>query len=308
MAGRNEHFRSFRIGLPGRKRRADGTEIREKNQRQLPTQALGKTALFKSAHGPRNETYQRVLRASPIQASNEARITAIASGLAPENEIIAFQPVSNALTSTVDEISRISLGKNEAADVDVMAVKGDGHMLAYCTDDSVYIQKLPNSKGSGIDVPARIYQCPESTEATPPSKRPKFRALRLLTPKHMLLLQNQPGRTGANVLILRINITGNGHITLTKYLNKSIKLATGFDTCILRSPESEDFQAVVARRQPRLLHPDHLARLHTYDRHVSLPRLHLPPRKSTTAHSPASSSPTSSLHPSPYPKTHQRNA
>jgi len=209
-AGKNEHLRTFRIALP-RKRKADGSvvETSEKQQRHTGSQALGKTALFRSAQGPKNDTYQRVLRASPVQSAGEARISAIASGLAPENEIVTFQTVSNALTSAVDEISRISLGKNEAADVDVISVKDNGHVLAYCTDDAIYLQKLPTTKGSKIKPPVRMYQCPESTESTPSSQRPKFRALRLLTPKHILFLQNRPGRVGAGLGVLKISEDGS---------------------------------------------------------------------------------------------------
>ncbi|RMZ91215.1 hypothetical protein DV736_g1533, partial [Chaetothyriales sp. CBS 134916] len=246
-SGKNDHLRSFRISLPARKRKADGTQVcDEKPLTLLPPKALGKTALFTSAHGPRNETYQRVLRSAPIQSANEPRLTAIASGLAPENEVIAFQPVSNALTSTVDEISRINLGKTEAADVDIIAIKGVGHVLAYCTDDSVYVQRLPGTKGSKIDLPVRAYLSPSVTDSTAPKQRPKFRALRFLTPEHILLLQNRPARTGASLLVLKINNTGSGHITFIKHLNKAIKLATGLDTAILRPASSEEFQAVIS--------------------------------------------------------------
>ncbi|RMZ78633.1 hypothetical protein DV738_g3826, partial [Chaetothyriales sp. CBS 135597] len=250
-SGRNNHLRSFRISLPPRRRlAADGgsNQVRdsEKPPALLPTKALAKTALFTSARGPQNDTYQRVLRAVPIQSATEPRVTAIASGLAPENEVISFQPVSNAVTSTVDEISRISLGKTEAADVDIIAVKSVGHVLAYCTDSDVYVQRLPGTKGSKVDAPVRVYQSPSPSPAAR-QPQPKFRALRFLHPEHILLLQNRPGRTGASLLLLKLsNSTGSGHITLIKHLNSAIKLATGLDTAILRSPSSDDFQAVVA--------------------------------------------------------------
>jgi glycyl-tRNA synthetase len=212
------------------------------------TQPLGKTALFRSAHGPKNETYQRVLRASPIQAPNEARLAVIASGLAPENEIIAFQPVANALTSAVDEISRISLGKTEAADVDVKGILGYGHMLAYCTDSEVFLQRLPNTKGSTIDPPKRIYQCPEAADVKMPASRlPKFRALRILTPKHILVLQNRPQRAGANIFILAINKDDSqGYVTLYRRCPSSVKSAVGLDICPLTQSESGQKQYIIA--------------------------------------------------------------
>lgn len=242
-------MRTFRIALPSRKRKADAgsVETSEKPQKLASTQALGKTALFTSAHGPKNETYQRVLRASPIQSTNEARISAVASGLAPENEVITFQPVANALTSAIDEISRVSLGKAEAADVDVMGVPRSGHTLAYCTDDAVFIQRLPYTKGSQIEPPSKLYQPPELTTATPPSERPRFRALRLLTPKHILVLQNRPGRAGARLLILAINKDDSqGYVTLWKFLKSSTKTAVGLDTCRLSESEDGARQYIVA--------------------------------------------------------------
>ena len=245
-AGKNEHLRSFRIALP-RKRKADGSPVDEKPPRLTGTQPLGKSALFKSANGPKNNTYQRVLRASPIQSANQARVTVVASADAPENEVIAFQLVANALTSAVDEISRISLGKKEANDADVMALKEHGHILAYCTDNSVYVQKLPTSKGSRIESQVRVYQCPESADSTPTSQRPRFRALRLLTPKHILLLQNRPGRSGSTLLLLRLSENdGNGRVTFQKRLNKKTKSAVGLDVCALTESQSGQQQFIIA--------------------------------------------------------------
>ena len=214
-------------------------ELSEKiPQRPTATQALGKTALFKSAHDLKSDSYQRVLRASPIKSPNEARLAVIASGLARENEIIAFQPVSNARSSTVDEISRISLGKTEAEDVDVTPVKRVGHLLAYCTSKSVFIQQLPNTKGSKIEEPVKVY---ENT-----SSQASFRALRLLTPKHVLLLQNLPGGTGAELLVLRIDQeNSSGRITLQKRLSK-VKKAVGLDICALSENPSGEKQFVIA--------------------------------------------------------------
>lgn len=247
-AGRNEHLRSFRIPLPAKKRKADGSIVeKSESPQRAGSQALGKNALFKSANGPKSETYQRVLRASPIQSRSETRIAAIASGLAPENEIIAFQPVSNAVTSTVDEISRISLGKKEAADVDVISFEQNGHSLAYCTDDAVFLQKLPRTKGSRIEPPVKLYETIESNSSLAPSKRPKFRGLRFITPSHILLLQNKPGRTGTALLILRIAADStSGRITLRKSLAKTTKSAVGLDVCALSPDSAGNFQVVIA--------------------------------------------------------------
>ena len=283
--GKNEHLRTFRIALP-RKRKADGTvvEIAEKPQRPAGTQALGKTALFRSAQGPKNDTYQRVMRASPVRSLGEARITAIASGLAPENEIIAFQPVANALTSAVDEISRISLGKNEAADVDVISVQDNGHVLAYCTDDAIYLQKLPTAKGSMIEPPIRLYQCPESTDSTPSSQRPKFRALRLLTPKHILFLQNHSGGAGAGLGVLKLSEDDSyANVTLWKKLRKSTRKAVGLDVCVLTESKNGQKQFIIAvagqNSSIEILTIDQVSftRLGTFKPYTYLPNVHSGP-------------------------------
>ncbi|KAK4946235.1 hypothetical protein LTR10_014747 [Elasticomyces elasticus] len=231
-AGKNEHLRSFRIGLPAKKRRADGTTVdgAEKPASQpQSSQALGRTALFKSASGTKRQP----------------RIAAIASGLAPENEIIVFQPTP--IPTQKDEISRIDLGKREAADLDLNVNVGEkeGHILAYCTDDEVFVQQLPGSSKPAS--PKSLYRTTESTTSLPPSKRPKFRAVRFLSPRYLLLLQNRPGRTGADLLVLRItNDLSQSRTSLRKRLHSSTKAAVGLDVCHLTSSSLNEYQIIIA--------------------------------------------------------------
>jgi glycyl-tRNA synthetase len=242
QAGRNEHWRTFRITLPQRKRKADGSPVEKADARQPGSQPLGKAALFKSANGPKNDTYQRVLRVSPTKSKSEARIAVVASGLAPENEVIVVQPVSNALTSTIDEISRISLGKAEAADADVISIEGNGHSLAYCTNYTVYVQQLPRTKGSQIGEPIKIYE-----QFAPATKKSKFRAMRFVTPHYIILLQNTADRTGASLLVLKLSQDFTlGQIILRKQLSKTTKSTVGLDVCNLSANEQGEFQAIVA--------------------------------------------------------------
>ncbi|KAL6243285.1 hypothetical protein RBB50_009837 [Rhinocladiella similis] len=244
-AGKNEHLRSFRIGLPAKKRRADGTAVGKTEKQHQGSQALGRTALFKSATGTKNETYQRVLRFSPAQKSGQSRLAAIASGLAPENEIVVFKPTP--IPTHKDEISRINLKNREAGDLDLCVDSDDkaGHVLAYCTDDEVFVQRLPTS--SKKSSPVSLYRTTESTTSLPSSKRPRFRAIRFITPHHLLLLQNRPGRTGADLLVLRISQDfSQARMTLRKRLDKSTKAAVGLDVCMLSSSEQGDQQTVVA--------------------------------------------------------------
>ncbi|KAL2426478.1 hypothetical protein ABEF95_007806 [Exophiala dermatitidis] len=250
-AGKNEHLRSFRIGLPARKRKADGSTANEdgteKTEPSAPpaSQALGRTALFKSATATKNETYQRVLRLSPATTPTQPRLAAIASGLAPENEIIVFRP---GLSPTpADEVSRINLGSREAADLDLIASNDgeEGHLLAYCTDDEVFLQRL--SLKSKPRAPISLHRSPESTSSLPPSKRPKFRAIRFLTSYHLLLLQNRPGRTGADLLVLRVSKDlSQARITLRKRLHKSTKAAVGLEVCRLTESEQGERQFIIA--------------------------------------------------------------
>ncbi|KIW20539.1 hypothetical protein PV08_01114 [Exophiala spinifera] len=245
-AGKNEHLRSFRIGLPAKKRRADGTAVEKTEKPTQGSQALGRTALFKSATGSKNETYQRVLRFSPAQQPGKSRIAAIASGLAPENEIIVFKPAPK--PTPKDEVSRISLGNSEAGDLDLCSDNDEegGYILAYCTDDEVFVQKLPVSS-SQKNSPASLYRTTESTTSLPPSKRPRFRAIRFLTPHHLLLLQNRPGRSGADLLVLRVSQDfSQSRVTLRKRLDKSTKAAVGLDVCTLSPSEQGDQQTVIA--------------------------------------------------------------
>ncbi|KIX09918.1 uncharacterized protein Z518_00999 [Rhinocladiella mackenziei CBS 650.93] len=247
--GKNEHLRAFRIGLPAKKRRADGRTVdaeKEKNTALTPgTQPLGRTALFKSAKGSKNETYQRVLRFSPTKAAGLPRLAAIASGLAPENEIIVFQPTPT--PGADDEVSRISLGSREAADLDLTVndEEKDGHVLAYCTDDEVFMQQLPAS--SIPEKPISIFRAFESTTPLPPSKRPKFRAIRFLTPRYLLLLQNRPGRTGADLLVLRVSKDlSQARISLRKRLHRSTKAAVGLEVCPLTESQQGEAQFIIA--------------------------------------------------------------
>ncbi|EXJ79886.1 hypothetical protein A1O3_08171 [Capronia epimyces CBS 606.96] len=245
-AGKNEHLRAFRIGLPTRKRKADGgAPDGEKPVATAPgSQPLGRTALFKSATGTKNETYQRVLRLSPTKSIDQPRLAAIASGLAPENEIIVFRPTANPKSD--DEVSRISLGGREAADLDLISdTEKEAHLLAYCTDDEVFVQPLPAASMPGR--PISLYRGPESTTSLPPSKRAKFRSIRFLTPRYLLLLQNKPGRTGADLLVLRVsNDLSQAGISLRKRLHKSTKAAVGLEICPLTESERGERQFVIA--------------------------------------------------------------
>ena len=248
-AGKNEHLRSFSVGLPKRRRADQAADGAVEIGGVFPgaTKALGKEALFKSARGSKNDTYQRVLRMSPAGRDAAYRIGAIASGLAPENEVIAFRAASET-SHSVHELSRIPLGKAEATDIDITAVQnGKEYALAYCTDDGLYVQRILDSKDDTVNRPRLLHQTSEAAADLPASQRPKFRCLRFLTPHCILLLQNRPGRTGAQLLILKINHDYTQcMVSLQKQLNKATKAAVGLDVCSLSKSESAEKQIIIA--------------------------------------------------------------
>jgi glycyl-tRNA synthetase len=247
-AGKNEHLRSFRIGLPARKRRADGSTVEVDAEKPLAsvqvTQSLGRAALFRSVVDAKSETYQRVLRFSPAQKPGEPRLAAVASGLGPTNEIIVFHPKPQPGLDSV--VSRVELASKEAEDVDLAPNEGEkgGYVLAYCTNDEVFMQQLPIT--STPEAPTSLFRASEISTSLPPSQRPKFRAIRFLTPRLLLLLRNRPQRSGADLLVLRVSKDcSQARMVLRKQTNNSIKAAVGLDVAPLGEVEGEE-QSVIA--------------------------------------------------------------
>ncbi|KKY19219.1 hypothetical protein UCRPC4_g04593 [Phaeomoniella chlamydospora] len=239
-AGKNEHLRSFRIYHPPR-RNPTSTEKDDKSGGR--TEALSKTAFFKPSSAKKKETYQRVLRLSPWTEEGQQRIAAISTSLAPENEIVVFRAVPS--PSVSDELARIPLGKDEAADMAIRPADSNGnYLLAYCTDDEVYTYKVSNDKPT-VEKPTLVHRLarPEGSSRS----KLKYRSLRFLTPRHLLLLRNRPARAGADLSILKLaESTTLGSISLEKQLRKSTKVATGLDICVLSSSPSGECQIVVA--------------------------------------------------------------
>ena len=237
-AGKNEHLRSFKIGLPARKRRADGSTIEGEKEKPPSAQPLARAALFKPATGPKSETYQRVLRFSPSQKSGEPRIAAMATGLATDNQVIVFHPKTS--PGPEDVISSVELGSREAEDLDLNANEDEkgGFALAYCTNDEVFIQQIPIT--STPEKPTSLFQASQISESLPAEQRPKFRAIRFLTPRLLLLLRNKPQRSGADLIVLKVSEDcSQGRLWLRKVLNKSIKAAVSLDVSSLNESGGE---------------------------------------------------------------------
>lgn len=240
-AGKNEHFRSFKIPLPAKVKKEEVGH----NARASAIQPLARTAIFRSATGPVNDCYQRVLRLSPpipqVEGSDEKlgtekrrlrkRLVTIASGLAPHNEVVTLAALESPSDGNV--ISRIGLEKNEANDVDIVEQGADlgSCVLAYCTDRSLYLQPLGESNTEPVE-------CHTTTG--------KMRSIRVLNARYLLVLQNRPGRTGVDLIVLRMSKDyAQTQQVLVKGL-KNMKSSVGMDAVPLSTSPDGSQQFIVA--------------------------------------------------------------
>lgn len=236
-AGRNEHLRSFRLDHPPRKgARDDDAKTKEQptSDYKGETKALGRTSLFVPSTATKKETYQRILRLSERSERSGTRLGAVATGLAPEGEIVFFN-AGLASPGKDDICGRIQLGNGvEAADVDIVYYQDEDYRIAYCTDHDVYLSTVTSHRGDKLLESQRIHGNTASRES------PRFRSLRFLTPDLLLLVQNRPERTGAELILIEISRAPlTGTILLRKYLHKSIKSATAFSITSLPPSDPE---------------------------------------------------------------------
>lgn len=248
-AGKNEHFRSFRVPLPQRRKRDVPAEELHTSVVDK-TEPLAKTAIFRSATGPKNECYQRVLRVSPPVVAGEGleksatrlkpRLTTIASASATQNEIITF-PVEEKPSSRT-AVSRINLEKKEAGDADIINVDDTAtpYSLAYCTDYALFLQQL-SGKGVSSSEPVQVYETQNG-----PVGRSRIRALRWLNTRYLLLVLNRHNRSGVELMIFKVSKDyAQAQQVIVKYV-KHMKQATGLDTCTLSADKDGSQQFVIA--------------------------------------------------------------
>lgn len=245
-AGKNEHLRSFRLEYPPR-RKKDAAEV-EKETAKLPattgsTRPLGRAALFTPSIAKVKETYQRVLRLSKAK-DNGPRMGVVATGLAPEGEVVAFK-ADTSNPGAKDVCARFNVGeKVEAADVDVFALessgkeaKGNEFRIVYCTDYDVYLADVNYHANEKAQLePHCIFGTGHPDTFASSSARPKFRCVRFLTPTLLLVLSNLPKGGGSELLLLEIS----GIVILRKRLHKKIKSATGLAISTLPHPPTHD--------------------------------------------------------------------
>jgi glycyl-tRNA synthetase len=221
------------------------SEVSEKSAVLGKTEALASISLFSQPPGEKNEAYQRITRVSRVTTGQQESVVAVASALAIENEIVVLKAISE--PTAAEKLVSIKLGKAEAADIDFVSNSDTGSQtMAYCTDDKVFLQQFSSISGS-MKSPIEIYETSQSAAGVKSADRPKFRSIRYLTPRHLLLLQNMPKRSGADLLILRVNEDGTqGQVRLQKRLSKSTKSAVGLDVCLLSESQAGEKQIIIA--------------------------------------------------------------
>jgi hypothetical protein len=254
LAGRNQHLRTFGIVYPPSQRKGNHHEDSKEHGaggpsgEWQPTDAkmLAKVSLFTpdSDPEPNKEPYQRILRLSPHA---DARLGAVATGLAKAGGEVVIFDASKATPSQGDVRKRIKPG-HEAADIDIIHAEDGSFLVAYCTDYAVFICSVPRHVSPKTKEPVLLHANPRP-DASSGRPRPKFRCLRFLTPALLLILQNIPVQSGAELLLLKIPSPPHtlGDVILRRPLHKSIKSATAMATALLPTPTpSQNVQHVIA--------------------------------------------------------------
>jgi glycyl-tRNA synthetase len=264
----NQHLRAFRFEVPQKKGAAtsqsadseQGSTSEEKAVSGSGT-ALSQASLFRTKNGPGStDTYQRVTRLSPWpkrkDTAKHTRIGAISTGLAASGEIVLFSVTET--PSDKDVIGRIQLGDNEEAeDLDLISLEHDSEkagdaqgrfLLAYTNGPDVMVGEVSSSTRSNASPEVRcVYTIP-----LPPSgarnARPKFRALRFLSPKTLLLLQNAPNRSGSELVLLQLSSAKSNkpQILRRRKLPRTLKIGLGLDVCQLGTNPQGQQQTVIA--------------------------------------------------------------
>lgn len=247
---KNEHFRAFDIRYPPRKKQKTAESSGEKGEIKL----LGKRSLFKPSSAPKKETYQRLLRLSPVgkRDTPSKRIGAIASGFAQQSEVIVFDATA-AIPDDQHIITRIELPeKQEAGDLDIARIGDDDlFSLAYCNEHNIYEQtykydfasKKVDKRPNG---PRRTFQMAGGDNYQAKGSRPKFKALRFLNSENLIALVNKPNKSGAELRLYHLYPTGPALVMQTETLPSHIKQATSLDVGPLDTDTNGNQQFMLA--------------------------------------------------------------
>ncbi|CEL04299.1 hypothetical protein ASPCAL05429 [Aspergillus calidoustus] len=243
---KNRHLRSFQIDYPPRREVTESKPPRQNKPGQ--TINLSQESLFRTVAGPKGPgTYQRITRLSPWRSEDAPRVGAITTGLAPAGEVVFFN-ASTTKPGEEDVIGRIRLDSGEEAeDIDITEQDADSGLfeVVYTNGTDVFITRISSETRSNTapDVKS-VYSIPANTSGKGP--KPKFRALRFVTPSTILLLQNEPDRKGSQLVLL--DLRSSPAKVLRRYkLRTSIKIGLGLDVCNLApGPASGIQQSIIA--------------------------------------------------------------
>jgi hypothetical protein len=237
--GTNEHLRVFTI-------RPDSSKP------QGAVKQASQNSLFIPSQAPKKETYQRIVKLSPcrqdgsdLEDSAATRLGVTATGLADVGQIVFFDPTE---PKSVTPIHRIVLGKGaEAADLDIRTTLDGDFRVLYCTEAEIFLVSVPaaaitdeKASASKISEPRLLF----SRKGTSAGK-PTFRGIRFLTANLIMVLQNLPGRTGSELVILQVDDDG-AVVRLRKRMHSAMKSATGMDVTVLGDNQGDEKQFVIA--------------------------------------------------------------
>jgi glycyl-tRNA synthetase len=263
----NQHLRAFRFEVLQKTIAEDSGKAKKDTKSEeevIPGKAiaLSQASLFRTKNGTgSSDTYQRVTRLSPWLKGKDGsekhtRIGAVATGLAPSGEIVFFRATET--PSEKDIIGRIQLGGNEEAeDLDFVSLEhdlektDDAHgqfLVAYTNGTDVMAGEISSSSRSNSSPDVRsVYTIPLPASGAR-TARPKIRALRFLSPKTLLLLQNAPNRGGSELVLIQLPSakSSKSKILRRRKLPRTVKIGLGLDICQLGTNPQGQQQTVIA--------------------------------------------------------------
>ncbi|KAL4817838.1 hypothetical protein BDW67DRAFT_174592 [Aspergillus spinulosporus] len=250
---KNRHLRSFRIDYPPRRTNSASAESKSADgNKPGQTVKLSEESVFRTVAGSKGttDTYQRITRLSPWKGEGATRVAAITTGLASSGEIVFFN-ANTTKPGEGDVIGRIRLKSDEEAeDIDIAGQDEEKSLfpVAYTNGVDVFTCHIsPETRSNAAPDVRCVYSPPANTNGKGP--RPKFRALRFLSPTTLLLLQNAPNRKGCELIVLDLRPTmSSSQATIIRHykLRKSISIGLGLDVCNLGTDSSNKQQSIIA--------------------------------------------------------------
>jgi prolactin regulatory element-binding protein len=245
-AGTNEHFRSFKFTFP------ELPKDPKKKSKPGKIEPLGKTTLFSESYLKSSDAFQRILRLSPADktGTGNKRIAAVGSSLSTPSEIL-FLDATTATPTTKDVFHRIEPPSNaEPNDIDLYKVADGEFLYAYCTNREIYLGHLSyDFRNRQLKSKPTAASCVYSVPLASSGPRTKYRSLRFLSDRHLLVLVNKG--SVSELLLFRIfpedSVDNRGDIILQKNLPPRFGAAVALDVSVLDSNQSTgEYQVVIA--------------------------------------------------------------